>query len=174
MMSLLFKHFTLITLLIAPSIAVCGEAAAAELLTPTLSSTKSQAALLIYTLLKLAKKSAAINDDTYYDLLRATEQGALHYGISSAVTDSLANNASQTNLSTATLDSIGFITTSWIVRTAYEWFFATKAGTSLDEKLNQALPQGSEDLRKETVIGFLSTILYAQLKKFTPLLLPAS
>ncbi len=174
MMSHFFKHCILITLLIAPKISLCGEVATVDTLAPALSSTKSQAALLIYTLLKLAKKSATINDDTYYDLLRTTEQGALHYGISSAVTDSLTGNAAQTDLGAATIDGIGFITTSWVVRNVYEWFFATNAGASLDEKLNQAFPQGSEDLRKETVIGFVSTVLYAQLKKFAPLLLPVS
>lgn len=169
-----FKPFMLIALLISPTLSLPAEVAAADTLASAHSSTKSQAALLIYTLLKLAKKSATINDDTYYDLLRATEQGALHYGISAAVTDSLTDNTPQTNLGGATIDGIGFITTSWVVRTAYEWFFATKAGASLDAQLNKAFPKGSEELRKETIIGFVSAALYAQLKKFAPILLPAS
>lgn len=142
----------------------------------TLSSTKSQAALLIYTFLKLTKKTSTIQEiDDYYEFLRTTEQGALHYGISTAITESITGTPSQASLATATLDSSGYIATSWLIRTLYDAFFETKSGIALQQALENAniIPKGSEKLFQEATIGILSTITYAHLKKWISLLVPA-
>ena len=140
----------------------------------SLWSGRSHAALCLYGALKVLKKSAVMQKlDSYYDSLRTTEQGALHYGISSAIIEFTIGFADQLTSAGAFMEGVVFISISGLTRTLQKLFAATSLGITVQRNIEESgiLPAGSEQLCQEGLICILSAVIYIQLKKLQPLLL---
>ena len=143
--------------------------------TPTIpTSTRSQAAILLYILIKLIKKTTVIKElEDHYETLRTAEKSMLGHGIGNVLLE-LCSTPTQTNLLLSALDGIGHILTGFCTRFLHTIAVSTEIGQYCQNKLEKfVIPEGFEELWDELVIGVANFILYTHLKKYIPPLVPA-
>ncbi len=165
---------TMIMTIFLLSFTLLAQASLTSTATQTLGSGRSQIALSLYSSLKVVKKAALIQKfDTYYDKLRTLEQGALHYGISTALIELTMGSADQLSSTEAFVEGIIFIAISGLTRLVQAFGAKSSLGRAIQRKIEGSgiLPTGSEQLCQEALICILSALAYIQFKKLVPLLL---
>lgn len=167
----LSPFFPLITILF-----LLNPLCAAEVTPLALSHTVSNqnAAILLYSVIKLAKKGADTQElDDLYSELRRAEKGAFAYGIINIVASFIEQQPVQGSPLDSATDATGYVATYWLVRKAYKAITETDTALKIKERLAlDSIPETYTNACKQIIIGLASYLIYTWSKSMDTSLAP--